>query len=85
MVNSSSAPFRMRSFDPDEEREKIRGRITVLACSIFLIAVVVYLVFAARSTGTQWTQIKDAMQAIFPAVTSVLGTVLGFYFGSQKS
>ena len=75
----------MRSFNPDEEREKVRGRITVLACSIFLIVVVFYIIFAARSSGTQWAQTKDAMEAIFPAVTSVLGTVLGFYFGSQKT
>ncbi len=82
---SSAPPFKTRSYDPDEVREKIRGTVTVLACLVFLIVVVVYLVFAARSGDTQWDHIKDAMQAILPAVTSVLGTVLGFYFGSQKN
>ncbi len=37
------------------------------------------------STDARWSRVKDDMQAIFPAVTSILGTVLGFYFGSQKS
>jgi hypothetical protein len=31
-----------------------------------------------------WPQIKEAMPVILPAVSSVLGTSLGFYFGSQK-
>ena len=83
--SATAPPFKTRSYDPDQAREKIRGAVAVIACLVFLIVVVVYIVFAAKSTGPQWAQIKDAMQAILPAVTSVLGTVLGFYFGSQKS
>ncbi len=52
---------------------------------MFLAVVIAYLSFAASSIDTTWVRVKDAMQAILPAVTSVLGTVLGFYFGSQKS
>lgn len=85
MANSfTKNPFETDPFNPDRARENVRGTVTVLACLVFLIVVVVYLVFAARSGDTQWNHIKDAMQAILPAVTSVLGTVLGFYFGSQK-
>jgi len=82
---ASSVPFRTRTYNPDETREKVRGRITLLACVVFLIVVLIYLVSAAKLGDTQWGHVKDAMQAIFPAGTSVLGTVLGFYFGSQKS
>ncbi len=82
---SSSVPFRTRSFNPDETREKVRGRTTLLACVVFLILVLIYLVSAAKSGAMQWGHVKVAMQAISPAVTSVLGTVLGFYFGSQRS
>lgn len=81
---SSSVPFRTRSFNPDETREKVRGR-SPCSPALFLIVVSIYLVSAIKSADTQWGHVKDAMQAIFPAVTSVLGTVLGFYFGSQKS
>ena len=75
-------PFETNSYNPDCAREHIRGTVTVLA---FAVVIVVDLVFAAHSTDLQWGHVKDAMQAILHAVTSVLGTVLGFYFGSQKS
>lgn len=81
----SSDVFRTRSFDPDETRERVRGRVASLACLVFLTVVVIYLVSAMMSTDARWSRVKDDMQAIFPAVTSILGTVLGFYFGSQKS
>ncbi len=43
-----------------------------------------YLIVSVLAPPQRWPQIKEAMLAILPAVTSVLGTTLGFYFGSQK-
>lgn len=77
-------PFRTADYDPEPGREKIRGWVSVLAIVVFFTVVMWYLYEAGHASDTGWVRIKDAMQAVLPAVTSVLGTILGFYFGSQK-
>ena len=89
-IFTTSPIFAAKPFNPEKAREWIRGSVALLAIVAFTIVVVLYLHYAVSSGGSaaeasRWSQVKDAMQAIFPAVTSVLGTVLGFYFGSQKS
>lgn len=76
-------PFQTKAYNSDQDREKIRGWVA-LAAAITFFAVVFYYLFEATRTTDQWPQIKEAMQSVLPAVTSVLGTVVGFYFGSQK-
>jgi heme/copper-type cytochrome/quinol oxidase subunit 3 len=77
-------PFRTASYDPEPGRERVRGWITVLAVITFFAVVMFYLYEASSASDASWPRLKEAMQFILPAVTSVLGTVLGFYFGSQK-
>jgi high-affinity Fe2+/Pb2+ permease len=55
-----------------------------LAIAAFFVLVAFYLYEANHAPDTSWSRLKEAMQSILPAVTSVVGTVLGFYFGSQK-
>lgn len=71
-------------YNPDRLREIVRGLVTLVSGVCFLIVVVFYLWEASRTADSTWSQVKDAMEAVLPAVTSVLGTALGFYFGSQK-
>lgn len=58
--------------------------MTGLAIAIFSGVIWFYLRQAATGPDATWPRTETAMHAIFPAVTSVLGTALGFYFGSQK-
>jgi Co/Zn/Cd efflux system component len=76
-------PFETKEFNSDEAREKVRGQVALAAAITFFAVAFFYLFEATRSTS-QWPQIKEAMQSVLPAVTSLLGTVVGFYFGSQK-
>ena len=79
-----AVPFKTEAYDPSRMRETIRGSITLAAVFTFL-CVVGFFLFESASSGTQaWPQVKEAMQSVLPAVTSVLGPALGFYFGSQK-
>lgn len=71
-------------YNPDPLREIIRGLVTLATASAFLIVVWFYLHQASVGSPESWTRMKEAMQSVLPAVTSVLGTALGFYFGSQK-
>jgi hypothetical protein len=77
-------PFRTETYDPEPGREKIRGWIALLAIATFFVLVAFYLYEANTGSDASWLRLKEAMQSTLPAVTSVLGTVLGFYFGSQK-
>ena len=36
----------------------------------------------SASATAQWTQTKEMLQIILPALTGLLGSVIGFYFGS---
>lgn len=85
MPDAFSNPFRTGDYNPDQAREVVRGAVAIIAVAVFLTVILFYLCSAMRSSDPSWSHVKEAMQAILPAVTSVLGTVLGFYFGSQKS
>jgi hypothetical protein len=78
------SPLQERDYDPEPAREAIRGRVTLVAAGTFFLVISFYLAASWTAAPESWPQIKEAMQAILPAVTSVLGTALGFYFGSQK-
>ena len=80
----SSSPFKTADYDPEPAREGIRRRITLAAAVTFFAVVAFYLFEAGHAGEGAWGHIKDAMQSVLPAVTSFLGTVLGFYFGSSK-
>ena len=71
-------------YDPDPLREAVRASVTVLTILIFGYVIWFYLDQSHTTGGESWHQVERAMEVILPAVTSVLGTALGFYFGSQK-
>lgn len=80
-----SSPFVRRPYDPEKDREWIRGAMTVVAMLVFAAVVAAYLYAALFiSNDEQWSRFKEAIAVVLPAVTSVLGSALGFYFGSQK-
>jgi hypothetical protein len=78
------SPLKSKDYDPEPAREDIRALLTVISGVTFFVIMAVYVAAAWLTPKDTWTQVKDAMQAVLPAVTSVLGTVLGFYFGTQK-
>lgn len=80
-----TSPFVHTPYDPERGREWIRGAVTVVAMLIFAGVVGGYLYGAlAISDKDHWDRFKEASAVVLPAVTSVLGSALGFYFGSQK-
>ena len=71
-------------YDPGPLREAVRASVTLIALVIFLAVISFYMIQSARIENDHWLRLKEVMAIILPAVTSVLGTALGFYFGSQK-
>ena len=71
-------------YDPGPLREAVRASVTLIALFIFLCVISFYMFESSRTAGEPWQRIKEVMAVILPSVTSILGTALGFYFGSQK-
>lgn len=56
---------------------------TVLALAAFvLLALTVWWAYEA-SQGSHWASAKEWLQVVLPAETGILGSALGFYFGSR--
>jgi hypothetical protein len=83
MAGSFDPPFKEKPYNPDKMRERIRGFLAILAVVLFAVLAGFYFYEAGHASADSWARIGDAMKVMLPAVTSVVGTVLGFYFGSK--
>jgi hypothetical protein len=80
----STQPFEEAEFDPSHDRELMRGRIALAVSLTFLFTIGFFLFQASKGDEVARRHVTEAMPDVLPAVTTVLGTVIGFYFGSQK-
>lgn len=69
------------SYSPEKQRDLVR---LIVASGLLLILgyLIVFATVEASSYPAHWTQTKELLQIILPAVTGILGTVIGFYFGT---
>ncbi len=67
----------------DQQRETTRGKLAT-RLGWLLIVMVAALFVSAAVGGEQWTRIQEFSQIAFGAITGFVGTVIGFYFGSQR-
>jgi hypothetical protein len=79
-----SQPNESPPYNPDEDREKVRKWIAVGL--FFLLATIV--IFALAAMGLKFVpkdDIKDVLTIFFSPIITLLGTVLGFYYGEKSS
>jgi len=55
-----------------------------LLISAALVGILVAVVFLSFQRVNNWTETKDLLQILLPAVTALLGSTIGFYFGSRR-
>ena len=65
-------------------KEKSNLRMMIAAILVGLLPVTVLSAYVALFTG-YWSDAKDLLQIVLPVRTAFLGSVIGFYFGSQKN
>ena len=65
----------------DKQRDYVRLIVTVGLLLIFGF-VVVWSCIETASWSDHWAQTKEMLQMILPALTGLIGSVIGFYFGS---
>jgi len=56
----------------------IRGLLAVIFVIIFTATCAVALVRASN-----WTEVKEILDVVFPAEIALLGSAVGYYFGSK--
>jgi len=61
-------------------QEKIRGWLAIAFAAIFaaVLAAPVYFI-------SNWTEAQEWLQAALPAVTGLVGSAMGFYFGQRNN
>lgn len=67
-----------------ERWDKVRKYVTLGLLAMFGW-VVVWASIESKSWPDHWAQTKEMLQTILPAVTGLLGSVIGFYFGSNAN
>ncbi len=79
-VQSETRPGE-KSYSPEKQHDYVRLTVTV-GLLIILGYLVVFASIESASWPAHWQQTKEMLQIILPAITGIIGTVIGFYFGS---
>lgn len=72
-----------KPYDPEPKRDWVRALVTVLL-TVSFVSLVAFACIAAWSGNDHWVTAKEALQILLPAVGSLLGSAIGFYFVSQN-
>lgn len=81
------APLRdpiQRSYDPTQDREKLRGQIAISVLALLGSMVVgpfVLIGFHVLSLS----EVKELLTITYGPIITLAGTAMGFYFGASKS
>jgi hypothetical protein len=75
-------PPRDKPFDPEPQREKIRGVLALILVSLVVLLSVMTYGFLAKG----WINGDDVqtLSPVFTALVTLTGTAVGFYFGGGK-
>ncbi len=71
-------------YSGEKQRDYVRLTVTVGLLAIFGY-LVVFASVESTSWPVHWQQTKEMLQIILPAITGIIGTVIGFYFGSTTN
>lgn len=78
---SNPEPQIALKYDPEPRRDSVRAIITIgLVAGLFVV-----IGFALYSTHGDYEKTKDIVDKLLPALTGLIGSALGFYFGSKTS
>lgn len=71
----------LENYNPEKRKDYVRLIVTVGLLGI-LAFVVVWACVESASWKEHWEQTKEMLQIILPALLGLIGSALGFYFGS---
>lgn len=71
-------------YDPDPDREKIRGRLAQLFAGLLAVMALAPLLSVILDWAT-WDALEGPVSVTFGPIVGIVGTILGFYFGSKRA
>jgi hypothetical protein len=71
-------------YNRQQQYDYVRMVVTVGLLALFAF-IIVWVAIKSSGSRDAWKQTEDMLQVVLPALTGLIGSVLGFYFGSQKS
>lgn len=89
MSTQPTAPKRRRTeppsarlkYNPEPARDIVRATITFGLVITFVMSIA----YAFYSTHGDYEKTKDMLDKLLPALTGLIGSVLGFYFGTKNN
>lgn len=66
-------------YDPEPRRDHIRAGI---ACGL-IVLLIGMVCYAFQTTHGEFEKTRELLEILLPAVLGLLGSALGFYFGSK--
>jgi TRAP-type C4-dicarboxylate transport system permease small subunit len=82
-VSGTQQPrLELSKYIPEKQQDYVRLIVTIGLLLMFAW-VIVWASIESTSWKDHWDQTKDMLQIILPALTGLIGSVLGFYFGSR--
>ena len=72
---------RVVPYDPSPHRERFRG-VLAMAFSLLLIVLVLLPIVLIAIDVINWEDIEGLMTLVFGSVVGIVGTVVGFYYGT---
>lgn len=75
-------PAVTRTPAPGEAADKMRGYLAIAVLAIFAITILLSFYALLKGPG-QWANAKQLLEVVLPIETGILGTALGYYFGSR--
>ena len=73
-----------KPYSAEKQRDYVRLTVTV-GLLVILAYLVVFASIESASWPAHWQQTKEMLQIILPAITGIIGTVIGFYFGTTAA
>ncbi len=73
-----------QKYAPERQRDVVR---LIVTCGLLCILgyLVVFATIESASYPSHWAQTKELLQILLPALTGIIGTVIGFYFGTVSA
>ena len=72
-----------QNYNPEQQHDIVRTIVTCSFILIFFLTVIASFVIIMWFSSN-WVSAKELIQLLLPAETALMGSAIGFYFGSQK-
>ncbi len=74
-----------KPYNPDPEREKLRGKIALILVSL-LVGIVLMAFFTLWFAAPEKvSKLKEVLDLVVAPIVGIVGAVTGFYFGGKEN